>query len=349
MRCLTLACALSDLDVECHFICRNQPGNLAELIHNKGFPVHRLSSPEIGGGTNDKGCLPPLAHAAWLGASQEQDALECTPIVRTLLPNWLIVDHYGIDIRWQTTLRPHYRKLMVIDDLADRMHQSDLLLDQNWFGEKTGIRYDDLVPQHTVKLLGPQYALLKPEYAQLRALMPPRDGIVRRLVVFLGGSDPDNQTAKVVRALMAPDLVDLAADIVIGVNHPDPSGIADLVAARPNTNFHRNVPSLAGLMARADLMVGAGGAATWERMSLGLPSIVLSIASNQTPTNIALMEAGYIDFIGEMANVTIADVAAAVRRAVSAPHGLKEQSAIMQQLVPATGLMALCRQLTALE
>lgn len=346
MRCLTLARALKALGMECHFICRDHPGNLTPLIQNSSFPVYPLAIRNDTHTVTSKADTPLLAYAEWLGATQEQDAGECTPILQSVQPDWLIVDHYSTDIRWETSLKPHYRKLLVIDDLADRRHHCDILLDQNWSGENTNKRYEALVPTHTIKLLGPRYALIDPEYALLRRLMPPRDGIVRRVMVFLGGSDEANQTAKVLMALMSPGFTSLAADVVIGMNHPDPTGIANLVGARPNTFFHQNLPSLASLMVRADLTIGAGGAATWERMSVGLPSIVISIANNQTATSVALMKADYIDFIGEMADVTVEDIAAAVRRALAAPTRLKEQSARMQQLVPALGLQEVCEHVT---
>ena len=226
---------------------------------------------------------------------------------------------------------------MVIDDLADRPHECDLLLDQNWHAELTTQRYDSLLSPETMRLLGPEYALLKPEYRQLRFLLPPRDGLVRRMLVFMGGSDPDNQTAKVLHALMAEDLSALAVDVVIGANHPDIPGVAALVRARPGTVLHQNLPSLVGLMARADLMVGAGGSTTWERMCLGLPCLVISIAHNQTATQRALMAAGCSRFLGEMSQVSFQTITNAVRWAMCHPMQLIEQSRLNQSLVDGNG------------
>jgi UDP-2,4-diacetamido-2,4,6-trideoxy-beta-L-altropyranose hydrolase len=339
MRCLTLADELRQRGAEVIFICREHSGNLIGTVENRGYRVERLpqSDTEYISKNND------VAHAAWLGATWQQDASEAIATLGGNKPEWLIIDHYSLDQRWEKELRPHVGKIMVIDDLADRPHDCDLLLDQNWFARQLNNRYDALVPAYCTKLLGPRYALLKPEYDQLRTLMPPRDGMVRRVLVFMGGSDPTNETVKVLKALMASDLANLVVDVVIGVNHPDPAGVEALVAARHPTVLHYNLPSLAGIMARADLMIGAGGTTTWERMCLGLPSIVISIASNQTATSMALMEAGYINFVGEKSGVTANDITKAVRHSVMSPNELKTQSERTRTLVPsATGIIQLC-------
>lgn len=349
MRCLTLADALAAQGADCLFICREHQGNLIEQIRNKGYRVHGLPTLDSVGAsllaiktTSDE--ISP-AHSHWLGSTQVEDAAACTAILAEVNYDWLIVDHYALDTRWELTLKPYYRKLMVIDDLADRPHLCDLLLDQNWFGDDTLKRYYERVPTHCKCYLGPEYALLKPEYVQLRASMSPRDGAVRRVLVFLGGSDPTNQTGKVLTALMLPSLEQLYVDVVIGQNHPDAKGIIAQVAAHSRITLHQGLPTLAPLMAYADLMIGAGGSTTWERMCLGLPSIVISIAANQTNTNVALMKAGFIDFLGAMSDVSVLNIADAIQRSLANPETLRVQSVLGQYLVPGTGSLVLGEQI----
>ncbi|MDD2541974.1 MAG: UDP-2,4-diacetamido-2,4,6-trideoxy-beta-L-altropyranose hydrolase [Desulfuromonadaceae bacterium] len=334
MRCLTLADELHQRAVEVTFICREHSGSLIRIVESKGYRVVKL----LQTGTKYTPQHNDVAHAAWLSATWQHDAADTINALNGHKPEWLIIDHYSLDYRWEQQLRPHVGKIMVIDDLADRPHDCDLLLDQNWFAQKMANRYDKLVPVNCIKLLGPQYALLKPEYAQLRVMMPPRDGIVRRVLVFMGGSDPTNETAKVLTALMASNLTDLAVDVVIGINHPDPASIEALVASRKATFLHRNLSTLAGYMSRADLMIGAGGATMWERLCLGLPCIVVSIASNQTATCKDLMENGYICFLGKMSDVTVDDIRNAVHQSITSPGRLIYQSERAKALVPsATG------------
>ncbi|MBV2181849.1 MAG: UDP-2,4-diacetamido-2,4,6-trideoxy-beta-L-altropyranose hydrolase [Castellaniella sp.] len=333
MRCLTLADALVAGGATCQFICRAHPGNLADLIRQHGFTVHLL--PLDGNWVLHDQSVP--VHAAWLGADWQTDAEQSLHALRGMACDWLIVDHYALDKDWELALKPCSRRLMVIDDLADRVHVCDLLLDQNWHGSQTPCRYDAVLAPTVIRLLGPEYALLKSEYGQLRSLMPPRDGQVQRVLIFMGGSDPHNQTAKVLRALMVEELSGLTVDVVVGANHPDPLGLAALVSARHATILHRDLPSLAGLMARADLMISAGGATTWERMCLGLPGLVISIADNQIAIQRALAGDGYCKYLGVMCQVDMGVIIDAVRWAIRHQSELIQQSESCQKLVGGSG------------
>ncbi len=333
MRCLTLADALRERGAHCTFICRRHPGHLMNLIRQRGHEVIALSLGD-GIGTVEDG----PSHAAWLGTNWSTDADQTREATAGQSLDWLVVDHYALDRRWEQVMRPRARRILVIDDLADRPHDCDLLIDQNWHAELTAQRYLSFVSPTTMCLLGPKYVLLSPEYAALRHLMPSRDGLVRRLLVFMGGSDPNNETVKVLKALMVDDLASLVVDVVIGENHPDIQGVESMARDRPYTVLHKKLPSLAGLMARADLMIGAGGTTTWERMCLGLPCLVISIAHNQTETQRALMAAGCSTFLGEMSQVTPETIANKVRWALRNPIKLIEQSRLSQSFVDGCGV-----------
>ena len=284
MRCRTLARELRRRGAEITFLCRRQPGDLIELLemefHVLSLPEQQLASCEELEGR--------ALYAAWLGCSQQQDASDCLAALKQAGINnakWLVVDHYGLDASWELAMREGLGsepppQLLVIDDLADRSHSCDLLLDQNFFGEATERRYQGLIPQQCRQLLGPHYALLGPEYALLHPLVPPRTEL-RRVLVFFGGVDPDNCTGEAIKALMAPELAQLAVDVVLGLQCPHRQVVETLVAKRPHTTLHGPQPSLAGLIARADLAIGAGGATTWERACLGLPTLMVVIADNQ--------------------------------------------------------------------
>lgn len=335
MRCLTLADALRSRGGRCSFVCRAHPGHLLDLIRARGHEAHALPfDHEIS--TSRTGALHD--HADWLGADWAMDAQQTQAILAGEHEvDWLVVDHYALDVRWERVLKPRSRHLMVIDDLADRPHDCDLLLDQNWVGAGSGMRYAGLVPDKCKTLLGPRYALLNPEYEQLRASMSERDGLIHRVLVFMGGADPSNQTSKALEALMHPALQSLAVDVVVGVNHPDPKQVRMSAARRPATTFHQGIPSLARLMAEADIMIGAGGSTTWERMCLGLPAIVIGIAQNQLDICRALRAAGFIRFLGEMNMVTVANIITALQAGLSDRVGMQQQSLLCRRLVTGTG------------
>ncbi|MDT8993102.1 UDP-2,4-diacetamido-2,4,6-trideoxy-beta-L-altropyranose hydrolase [Curvibacter sp. APW13] len=342
VRCLALAGELRARGLESYFVCRMHPGNMITAIRQRGYDVMELPAgpaplqpaPAAGGSQS--------AHAGWLGCDWRSDAEQTLRAMSAIKPDMLVIDHYAIDIRWEEVLRPHVRRMVVIDDLADRRHECDFLLDQNWFGDDMSRRYQGMIPDHCVTMLGPRYALLKPEYATLRAHMPPRDGEVGRVLVFMGGSDLTNETGKVMDALAQPRLAHLLVDVVVGVNHPDPQGITHKAAARPAIHVYSGLPSLAGWMARADLMISAGGSTSWERMCLGLPAVVISIAANQTATNVAMQAAGYIDFLGESTQVSAQIIADAIGRCLQDPERLRQMSRRCQDLVPGTGAERVC-------
>ena len=94
----------------------------------------------------------------------------------------------ALDERWERYLRPYVSRIFVIDDLADRVHDCDLLLDQNLV-EGMETRYDEKIPSSCGKMLGPEYALLQPIYSELHDKIPPREGRIRRFLIFFCGVD----------------------------------------------------------------------------------------------------------------------------------------------------------------
>ena len=133
MRCLTLARALKADGHGVHFVCRALNGHLADWIRAQGFACSLLESDTAD--SQPENPAPPVAgappHAHWLPLPQEQDAADCAPLIAAQRPDWIICDHYALDAVWQRAARAVCgSRLMVIDDLCDRAHDADLLLDQ---------------------------------------------------------------------------------------------------------------------------------------------------------------------------------------------------------------------------
>ena len=301
MRCLTLGKAMRERGAECFFLSRDHQGNLNELLRSQGFAVSVLPIPEDTKQTSDRLLL---AHANWLGVGWRTDAQQTIEALNGRVVDWLIVDHYALDKHWELELRPNAKKIMVIDDLADREHDCDLLLDQNLVADFE-TRYDRLFAPSCARLLGPKYALLQPEYAELRSRTPPRSGPVRRIFVYFGGSDLYNLTELTISAFLSLRYPDLKLDVVINPRSPNVDNVRAQVAGHANITLHEHVPSLASLMARSDLAVGAGGATTWERCCLGLPTIVVTVADNQRAIAESLHKNGLIRWVGDYQSVSI--------------------------------------------
>src|SRR5205823_5142728 len=174
----------------------------------------------------------------------------------------MVVDHYGLGVEWERRARPRTGRVLVIDDLANRAHDCDAMLDQNYSAEGER-RHHGLVPDRCRLMVGPRYALLAPVYASHHQSPRPRDGQVGRVLVYFGGADPLNLSGQTLTALSSPAFSDLAVDLVIGTNHPQHEALEQQAAARPRTSTHGTRPDLADLMLQADLAIGAGGGTAW--------------------------------------------------------------------------------------
>ncbi|MDZ4677658.1 MAG: UDP-2,4-diacetamido-2,4,6-trideoxy-beta-L-altropyranose hydrolase [Oligoflexia bacterium] len=240
-------------------------------------------------------------------------------------PDFLIVDHYELDAQWEKLMAPHVGKIAVIDDLANRPHECDLLLDQNYYLNME-VRYAELVSKKCKLLLGPTFALLRPEFYEARKNLKTRDGAVQRLLLFFGGADQAGETTKALRALLELNKPKLTYDIVIGSMNPHSREIQDIMKQLPQAKLHVQIKNMAELISQADLALGAGGTATWERCFLGLPALTVQVAENQVEMSQALAEKGIIQNLGWHQKVSIDDWRSQIRWAVDNPQELKNMS-----------------------
>lgn len=299
MRCVTLASALRERGAKVFFICREHNGHLCDLIEQRGFSVNRLPLPEAG--AQAEGIS---VHLARRGTSWQEDAEQTRAAIEAsgTRTDWLVVDHYGLDSHWEAALRTSVSRIMVIDDMADRGHDCDLLLDQNLVAQMN-TRYAGKVPAACGMLLGPEYALLQPIYAELHDRMPPREGPVRRIFIYFGGADSDNLTGLTLSAFLQLNRPDIVVDVVTTHGEPHVEAIRRQVAGHGNIHLHNGLLTLAPLMAEADLAIGAGGATSWERLCLGLPALVVTLAKNQHPIADELSQRGLIRWLGQQGAV----------------------------------------------
>ncbi|MFK7776842.1 MAG: UDP-2,4-diacetamido-2,4,6-trideoxy-beta-L-altropyranose hydrolase [Gimesia sp.] len=293
MRCLTLADALRVEGAECHFICREHPGNLIKQIASRGYQVDSLplcqSNHQGDGAATEES---QLTHAHWLGCDWRTDARQTTACIASLNYDWLVVDHYALDERWEKQLRPICSKIMVIDDLADRYHDCDLLLDQTH--GRSEVDYEQRTPISCTLLTGAKYALLRPEFAVLReySLQRRKEPRLEHLLISMGGADKDNVTGKVLQALKGSYLPeDCHVSVVMGEDAPWLEDVKNLAGKLPwVVEINVNVINMAQLMADSDLAIGAAGSTTWERCCLGLPTLMLILAENQRDIARALLD-----------------------------------------------------------
>lgn len=343
VRCKTLADELRGRGAEVRFICREHPGHMIPLLRDAGYSVAVLPAPANSIATTRPS---PDDYAAWLGVGQSEDAAQTLEALSDYMPDWLVVDHYGLDIAWECLLRPKVGRILAIDDLADRPHDCDLLLDQNLFTDAAA-RHNGKVPEHCRLMLGPDYALLHGEYAELHSRIPPREGQVKRILVFFGNTDAAaSLTSRAIAAFLQLNRPDIVLDVVVSTSCPHFEFIRAQVQEIENIALCSNLPSLASLIARADLAIGAGGVTTWERCCLGLPALVITLAENQRPIAEELQARGLIRWLGHSDEVT----QEAIHRALSEilTKGITGQwSNDCRTLVDGLGTKRVCVALTA--
>ncbi len=274
IRCLTLASELRRQKSNCFFICRLHDGNLIDKIRKHGFDVVALPASVSLDAAMSK-------YDPRIGADWETDAHQSLAAIGSEV-DWIVVDHYALSDTWETLVRQKARRVLVIDDLADRCHDANLLLDQN-AGRKTA-DYEHLVSGNCQILAGPTYALLRNEFiAQRKLSLQRRKTELRHLLVNMGGVDKDNTTSRVIEQLKLCNLPkDTKITVILGPHAPHVAAIRKVATSIPwPTQVLVDTDEIASLMTSCDLAIGAAGGSALERCCLGLPSIIIPIADNQ--------------------------------------------------------------------
>lgn len=273
-RCISLASYLKKDGLDVEFICRKHKGNYINKIQDAGFKVHEL---KLVGKIKLKS---NTSYASWLGASQSLDAENCIEIIKSRKINFLIVDHYGIGVNWQKKLKPYCGKLMVIDDLAQRRHACDVILNQNLGSTKK--KYKKLIPHTCKQLLGPKFALLDSVYSNIKVDLKSRSGNIRRALIYFGGGDDALKYSELaLNAFCEPKLIHIKLDLVINSKKNNLKQIKKIISNRGRIKLYSNLPNLSKLISNSDLAIGAAGSTTWERCCFGIPSIIVICALNQ--------------------------------------------------------------------
>jgi UDP-2,4-diacetamido-2,4,6-trideoxy-beta-L-altropyranose hydrolase len=249
----------------------------------------------------------------------------------------LVVDHYQRDAAYASSCRGWADRILAIDDLAERAHDCDLLLDMAPNCDET--KYRARVLDDATLLLGPAYALLRPEFATTRRRILPRryDGAARRILLALGATNPKGILDTVLDAIEQAS-VDLAPDLILAWNTPDKDRLAARVALAGG-QIHIDVDNMAELMAAADLAVGAGGMSSWERCSLGLPTLLLVIADNQMANAKALSALG----AAQTVTADTASLVGAINALAGDGDALKSMSQAASRLSDGLGAVRVCQ------
>ncbi|MCX6535393.1 MAG: UDP-2,4-diacetamido-2,4,6-trideoxy-beta-L-altropyranose hydrolase, partial [Actinobacteria bacterium] len=317
-RCINLAEVLRSRGNEVSFICRDDELQSFRTLEDRLFAT----------------VLLPLLATGEV-CNQQQDADQTIEALKEMSPDWLVVDNYRLDKQWEQMVRPYALKIAVIEDLPNRRHNCDLLLDQN-FSDRSNDAFRGQVPDACELLLGPRFALISEEFKRIREIKTKPTNELKRIFVFCGGSDPQNLTQQVIDELSTAELSNIAIDVVIGAQNQNFNRDASR-KLKENFEIHDAGSRFAQIMRRADLAIGAGGTTTWERICLGIPSVVVSIAENQNPACEKLGSEGLVNYLGAQASLRPGVIRDAVIEAKNSCASLFDQIERGQILVDGRG------------
>ena len=295
-RTLNLAADLRERGHTVAYAVRPLAGNLIDRIRAYGFEAIEL---------DDRGAAQT---GDWLEVEQgvEVDAMMRLLDAAPRPPRWVIVDHYELDARWESSVRAATgARILAFDDLANRPHVVHALLDGTL---APADRYEGLVPANCVQLLGPRHQLFRASFLEARTRTEPRDEATCRVLIFYGGVDWSGETIKALDALRSlPEPFEI--DVVLGTTNPRRAEVLERIARDPRARLQAGDAEMAELTARADLAFGGGGNAMWERCFVGCPSIVTSMAEFQRLGVRRVGEVGACIAIEEFADVDADDLA----------------------------------------
>jgi UDP-2,4-diacetamido-2,4,6-trideoxy-beta-L-altropyranose hydrolase len=309
VRCLAIAHELHRRGWQASFAARDIPAGLRGEIEAAGysfFPVPRH--------------IPTTSEPAYLET------------VSSARFSVAIVDRYGIDAAWHRAAARLARSVAAIDDLARAEQAVEVLVNQNLGYSES--HYEGLVPASCRLLIGPEYAMLRREFREARLTGLRNRDHVRRILVFMSGGDAGNVTGQVVAALAETDA---AIDVVVGSAYPHMESLRHLAGRQGRTAVHQSTPDMAKLMVQADLAVGAPSSASWERCCLGLPTVTITLAENQSRVAAALSAVGATVSLGWYDAVDRSAIAGAVAQLSGSPSRLREMSEIAARVTDGRG------------
>jgi UDP-2,4-diacetamido-2,4,6-trideoxy-beta-L-altropyranose hydrolase len=300
MRCIRIAQLLTKQNVNCIFVCRNLSGNSTSLISDKGFKVMMMSD-DI---ENDN-----------LKVNWRKDAMHTGQILENTEVRTLVVDHYNLDKKWEDYQRKFCKRIMVIDDLDNREHSADILLDQNLFPDMEK-RYTNNLNSNCKKFIGLEYAFLDPEFVSQRKVLKKHKGVIETIFIYFGNTGSSNILRRVLNIFINNSLIDFDLNIIFSGDPSERDRIVRLVGKYSFMKLLDPQPNLAKLISSSDLSIGAGGSTTWERIYLGLPSIVITVADNQIECSEYLNSLGLIWLIGHQDEVSDKQIVKSIKEVI---------------------------------
>ena len=256
MRCLALAQAGLDAGGNATFVTAEATPSIEARLQIEGFGVLRLRA----------------------APGSAEDSNRTAELARQENADWVVLDGYQFDAKFQSQLRNAGVKVLFLDDHGGASpYSADLVLNQNVHASEDLYRDRE---SYTRLLLGPRYVMLRREFRFWKTRKLETPACARRVLLTMGGSDPDNVTEQILQILIA--MPDLELTVVVGGSNPHLSSIETFVerANRP-VRLLKDISDMPALMVWADLAVASAGTTSLEMCMMGLPAALCVLAPNQ--------------------------------------------------------------------
>jgi len=312
-RSLNIAKVLKKKKINVKFICKKN--NLTKDI-KKELKENKINLNEIDYKKN------PL----------NEDANQTIKILKKNKTKLLIVDNYNLNYKWESSVKKYVNKLLVIDDLANRKHNCEILLDQNYV-ENFANRYKKYINKNCRTFLGPRYVLLNPNFSKIKKKI--KKNKVKNIFIFFSSSFQKKLTGIIYNVFKKKKFKELKINFIVGHS----SNKNKLIKKFKNENYKTYIfkKNIINLMKKSDLAIGAGGSNSWERISLGLPSLAICLSDNQKSICSYLKKKKLIIYLGESKDVNVKKIENEVTKAIRNISKLRKISSSGQTIIDGKG------------
>ena len=285
-------------------------------------------------------------HSISAEAGSSEDTNQLCEIAARINADWIVVDGYQFDSAFQKALKKAEHKVLWIDDYGHAApYCADLILNQNIYA--TAGLYPDRSADTEV-LAGTSFALLRREFQRWQSFERKQIDRLKKILVTLGGGDPDNITLKVLQGInLLKDDRQLEIRVLVGAANPHMRALQqEIDSSSHQMSIVQNISDMPSAMTKADLIISAGGSTNWESLFLGLPAMMIIIAENQNPIADELAKQKLAINLGRGEDLVPERVADELRVLLDNPLRCNEISSRGRQQVDGYGAARVCQKLS---
>lgn len=324
-RCLTLARYLKSQGCSITFFYRKYGEGFEALYNDSSFDYRCIGSSKLN--------ASPATEFEWLGTDEQTDSEDFIAAIGENDYDVCIIDHYAIAQNWQRVVRQYITTIVVVDDLANRVHDCDLLIDQNYYYQYQS-RYDSLVPSTCIKLLGPNYCLLRAEFYRLR--MQPNQLSNNQILINFGGVGNFTLLNKTIEAINQVKKYQFL--VITGNISAKQFEVLSAKATNSHVRVIKYTSDMASLMHTSAFAIGASGSTVWERFCLGLNAALVELTDNQAESLLYLSEQNLVDNLGKAENIQTKNLVDFLQNLVIDSPKMFDRKIKIQHLVDGLGV-----------